>query len=71
MSVQHQQSEWVECRYSISFMTLYECECLDEKNEWAIIENHFALVCKDAFCLPVPLLLLFLIKYCVPLVYTN
>lgn len=68
MSVQHQQSEWVECRYSISFMTLYQCEWLDETNE---CEHHFALVSKDAFCLPVNLFLLFYLKYCVPLVYTN
>lgn len=36
-SVQHQQSEWVECRNSISFMTLYQCEWLDVKIEYVSI----------------------------------
>lgn len=61
MSVQHQQSEWVECSFSISFMTLYQCEWLDDKNEW----EHILLWFKDAFCLPIPLFLLSHAKYCV------
>lgn len=33
MSVQHQQSEWLECRYSILFPTLYQGEWLDTRAE--------------------------------------
>lgn len=48
MSVQHQQSEWVECRYSILFLTLYQGDWLDKRNECVSIQRHFALVDNDA-----------------------
>lgn len=61
MTVQHQQSEWVECIYSLSFMTLYECEWFKKKNEREHLQHLFRLAWDQIGLFPC---LLFYMKQC-------
>lgn len=66
LRVQHQQSEWLECRYNIMFLTLYQGEWLDYTGRGWVSERNFALFASLIY----PFLLLHA-RCRVILVYTN